>query len=87
MAEGGSALDAATEAVTVLENSPWSNAGLGSSLTWDGTVECDAGAMEGTTKLWGAAGAVSGVQNPCQLAKTICLQQGKEGTLGRIPPW
>ncbi|XP_059478330.1 threonine aspartase 1 [Neocloeon triangulifer] len=86
LAEGKSALEAATEAVAVLENSPFTNAGLGSNLTWDGTVECDACAMDGTTGLWGAVGAVGTIKNPCRAASKLCLGQRVEGTLGRIPP-
>ncbi|KAF4528817.1 hypothetical protein B566_EDAN016731 [Ephemera danica] len=80
-------IDAATEAVVILEDSPLSNAALGSSLTWDGNVECDAGVMEGTNKHWGAVGAVSGVKNPCRLAREICVQQSRVDGLGRIQPW
>jgi beta-aspartyl-peptidase (threonine type) len=43
--EGGSALDAVTAAVVVLEDDPLFNAGYGSVLTVDGHVEMDAGVM------------------------------------------
>jgi L-asparaginase / beta-aspartyl-peptidase len=43
--EGGGALDAVTAAVAVLEDDPLFNAGYGSVLTADGTVEMDAGLM------------------------------------------
>jgi taspase, threonine aspartase, 1 len=84
--EGKSALDAATEAVAFLEDSAITNAGFGSNLTWDGEVECDASAMDGTTRLWGAVGAAAGLKNPCRVAREICLRQQKLGTLGRVPP-
>src|SRR3954466_4743394 len=51
---GGSALEAATAAVVVLEDDPQFNAGTGSALTADGDVECDASVMCGD----GRAGAV-----------------------------
>jgi len=86
LATGKPALDAATEAVALLEDSAITNAGFGSNLTWEGTVECDASAMDGTSRLWGAVGAVNGVKNPCRVAREICLGQKKEGTLGRVPP-
>ncbi len=42
---GGSALDAVVATVTALEDDPLFNAGLGSLLTSDGTVEMDASVM------------------------------------------
>ena len=47
--QGGSALDAVCAAVTSLENNPVFNAGLGSCLTEEGTVEMDALIMDGKT--------------------------------------
>src|SRR4051794_31839877 len=44
---GGSSLDACVAAVTVLEEEPLFNAGVGSVLTSDGTHELDAGVMRG----------------------------------------
>ena len=44
----------------VLQDSQWTNAGLGSNLTLDGTVECDASIMDGQSLHYGAVGAVSG---------------------------
>ena len=44
---GGTALDAVTAAVQVLEDSPWFNAGKGAVFTADGTHELDAAIMEG----------------------------------------
>jgi len=43
-----------------LQDSQWTNAGLGSNLTLDGTVECDASIMDGQSLHYGAVGAVSG---------------------------
>uniref|UniRef100_A0A915IRQ3 Uncharacterized protein n=1 Tax=Romanomermis culicivorax TaxID=13658 RepID=A0A915IRQ3_ROMCU len=47
-----------------LENSPSTNAGLGSNLTEEGRVECDACLMQGRDLLFAAVGAMSGVKNP-----------------------
>lgn len=42
------------------QNSRCTNAGTGSSLTLDGTVECDASVMDGKSLLYGAVGCLSG---------------------------
>ena len=46
--------------VFCIQDSQWTNAGLGSNLTLDGTVECDASIMDGQSLHYGAVGAVSG---------------------------
>jgi len=46
--------------VCCIQDSQWTNAGLGSNLTLDGTVECDASIMDGQSLHYGAVGAVSG---------------------------
>ena len=71
LAAGGSALDAAVEAVAVLEDDPLFNAGLGSVLTLAGTVEMDASVMTGDTLAAGAVGAVTGVRNPVRVARAV----------------
>jgi beta-aspartyl-peptidase (threonine type) len=70
LARGGSALDAVCAAVRALEDNPAFNAGRGSVLTEDGTVEMDAAVMTGD----GRAGAVAGcrqARNPVELARAI----------------
>jgi beta-aspartyl-peptidase (threonine type) len=52
------ALDAVVACVRVLEDDPEFNAGTGSALTRDGTVETDASIMDGVTGRVGAVGAV-----------------------------
>ena len=44
----------------VLQNAECTNAGVGSNLTLDGCVECDASMMDGKSLLFGAVGAVPG---------------------------
>src|SRR5262249_61099015 len=73
-------LDAVVAAVVVLEDDPHFNAGLGSVLTEDGTVELDASVMEGTRLRAGAVGAVADVANPVRLAHAL-LEEGREGLL------
>ena len=77
LARAGSALEAVVEAVVVLEDDPHFNAGLGSVLTVEGTLEMDASVMAGETLAAGAVGAVSGVANPVRLAHAV-LAEGRE---------
>lgn len=69
--EGGTAVDAVEAAVRVMENHAAFNAGHGSSLTIEGTVEMDALIMEGTQMKAGAVAAVSRVWNPVTLARKV----------------
>jgi L-asparaginase / beta-aspartyl-peptidase len=55
----------------VLEDNPRFNAGRGSVLTSEGTIEMDASIMEGDTLRCGAVGAVSRVANPIVLARHV----------------
>ncbi|XP_060876027.1 threonine aspartase 1 isoform X2 [Metopolophium dirhodum] len=82
----GSAIDAVSVATMVLEDSPLTNAGYGSNLTWNGTVECDASIIDGSNMHYGGVGAVSGIKNPIALAKLICENQNLKMSFGRIPP-
>ena len=66
LADGGSSLDAVTEAVAALEDDPLFNAGRGAVFNAAGAMEMDAAVMDGRTR---AAGAVSGVMGP----KTLSL--------------
>ncbi|XP_061714333.1 threonine aspartase 1 [Cydia pomonella] len=84
--QGGNAVDAIEKAIIELENSPLTNAGYGSNLSWDGSVECDASIMNGQTLHFGACGAVSNVWNPITLAKQLCVKQCDSLSLGRVPP-
>ncbi|HET8529868.1 MAG TPA: isoaspartyl peptidase/L-asparaginase [Methylomirabilota bacterium] len=72
---GGTALDAVEVAVRSLEDHARFNAGRGSVLTSEGTVETDASIMEGDRLRNGAVASVSGVANPVTLARRI-LEDG-----------
>ncbi len=73
LARGGSALDAVVAAVAALEDHPLFNAGRGSSLTRAGTVEMDAGLMDGEALNVGAVAHVQRVANPIRLAHEVLL--------------
>jgi beta-aspartyl-peptidase (threonine type) len=65
------------EAVAVLEDDPHFNAGRGSVLTEEGTVEMDASLMAGDTLGAGAVAAVGGTPYPIRLARAV-LAEGRE---------
>lgn len=67
----GSALDAVVAAVNVLEDDSTFDAGIGSVLTEDGTVEMDSLIMDGTTLDAGAAVGLKDVRYPIKLARKI----------------
>lgn len=71
LAGGGSALDAVTESVEVLEDDPNFNAGRGAVLTYDGEIELDASVMDGRTRSAGAVAGVSTTKNPVLLARRV----------------
>jgi len=71
LVRGGTALDAVVQATVALEDHSLFNAGLGSCLTEDGTVEVDASLMDGTTFQTGAVGAARNIKNAIQLARAI----------------
>jgi beta-aspartyl-peptidase (threonine type) len=72
---GGAALDAVEASVRLLEDDPYFNAGRGSTLTDQGSVELDAAIMDGRNR---RAGAVAGLQTtraPVSLARRL-MEQG-----------
>jgi beta-aspartyl-peptidase (threonine type) len=71
LAEGGTALDAVERAVRALEDDPRFNAGRGSVLNRDGTIEMDASIMEGDRLQCGAVAALVGVANPVTVARRV----------------
>lgn len=71
LTSGGSALDAVTAVVVVLEESPWFNAGKGAVFNADGRHELDAAIMEGHTRRAGAVAGVTTVRNPIRLARAV----------------
>ncbi|BFO09198.1 hypothetical protein GGER_17080 [Serratia rubidaea] len=71
LAGGGSALDAVTEAVRLLEECPLFNAGKGAVFTHQGTHELDACVMDGRGCDAGAVAGVSRVRNPVLAARAV----------------
>ncbi|KAF9231941.1 nucleophile aminohydrolase [Melanogaster broomeanus] len=83
---GADALSMVEHAIATLEDEESMNAGYGSNLTFDGTVECDAAIMDGKRGDFGSAGAVTGVKNPIKLAAAILGHSREPDRLGRIRP-
>jgi len=71
LAGGGSALDAVTEAVRLLEECPLFNAGKGAVFTHAGTHELDACVMDGYSLQAGAVAGVSRIENPVLAARLV----------------
>jgi len=68
---GATALDAVVEAVALLEDNPWFNAGTGSVLNRDGEAEMDASVMRGHDLACGAVAALARVRNPVRVAHRV----------------
>ncbi|KAF9051174.1 N-terminal nucleophile aminohydrolase [Hymenopellis radicata] len=81
-----SALDLVEQAITILEDDPCLNAGFGSNLTLEGTVECDASIIDGKAQSFGGVGAVHGIKNPIALARKVLEHSQSVDPLGRVPP-
>ena len=71
LTRGGTALDAVEAAVIVMEDNPVFNAGKGSSLNASGSIEMDAGIMDGRDLSAGAVAMVRRVKNPIRLARIV----------------
>jgi L-asparaginase/beta-aspartyl-peptidase (threonine type) len=67
---GGSALDAVIKAIAMLEDDPRFNAGTGSRLRIDGSIEMDAIVADSRNHL-GAVGAIRRVKNPVLVARKV----------------
>ena len=68
---GGTALDAVTATVKVMEDSPLFNAGRGSVFTEAGENEMDAAIMDGSTLKAGAVAGVRIIKNPIEAARKV----------------
>ena len=86
IAAGASALDVVEAAVRVLEDEPELNAGTGSALTRDGTVEVDAAIMDGVTRRVGGVAAVPDLGDAIRLARAV-LDDGEHVLLAGSAAW
>lgn len=80
------AADVVVAAISQLESSPLTNAGVGASLSYTGEVECDASLCLSDRSV-GAVGAVIGVRHPVLLANCVrvsSLQRGPCGLLNHV---
>lgn len=71
LAAGGTALDAVSLAVDLLEDNPLFNAGHGAVFTSAETHELDAAVMEGATLRAGAVACVSRIKRPLRAARAV----------------
>lgn len=71
LAEGGSALEAVSRAVELLEDCPLFNAGHGAVFTHDETHELDAMVMDGATLRAGAVACVGRIRRPVRAARAV----------------
>ncbi|GAB5520188.1 MAG: isoaspartyl peptidase/L-asparaginase [Rhodothermales bacterium] len=76
--EGAPAVDVACETVATMEAHGAFDAGCGAVLTDQGTVELDAGLMDGSTHTFGAVAGLKRFQHPIRVADTVRTEgQGK----------
>jgi isoaspartyl peptidase/L-asparaginase-like protein (Ntn-hydrolase superfamily) len=73
---GADALEAAVAAVCVLEDAPAFNAGRGSVLASDGSLQLSAGVMRGADRAAGAVAGVSDLRNPVRAALAVLAAGG-----------
>lgn len=71
LADGGSALDAITVAIIILEDNELFNSGRGAVLTNTGTAELDASIMDGRSRNAGAVAGVMTIRNPILAARLV----------------
>lgn len=69
----GTALEAVTKTINVLEDSPLFNAGIGAVFTHEETNALDASIMDGATLNAGAVAGVTHIKNPIDLAYEVMV--------------
>lgn len=68
---GGTAMEAVTKTINIMEDSPLFNAGKGAVFTHEETNELDASVMDGATLNAGAVAGVTQIKNPIDLALSV----------------
>lgn len=81
--EGGTAVDAVTATVKVLEDDSLFNAGKGAVFTYEGKNELDASIMDGWNLKAGAVAGVTTVKNPITAARAVMEQSPHVMMAGR----
>ncbi|MEN9995161.1 MAG: hypothetical protein RL762_1818 [Bacteroidota bacterium] len=71
LSSGGTAIDAVSLMVVYLEDNPLFNAGRGSVIAADSSIQMDAAIMDGNSLKCGAVSGVQTTKNPILVAKTI----------------
>jgi beta-aspartyl-peptidase (threonine type) len=71
---GGTALEAVTASINIMEDSPLFNAGKGAVFNADGICELDSSIMDGRTQAAGAVAGVHHIRNPINLARDVMLK-------------
>jgi beta-aspartyl-peptidase (threonine type) len=81
--EGGKSIDAVTEVIKILEDSPLFNAGKGAVFNSEGKNELDASIMDGNNLKAGSCASVMTVRNPITLARKIMENSPHVMLIGR----
>lgn len=81
LSNGCNARDAVVEVITVLEDHPALDAGVGAVLNRAGTVQLDAGMMDGTTRDFGAVAGVQRIKHPIAAARRIIERSNRQYSL------
>jgi len=68
---GGTAMEAVTKTINIMEDSALFNAGKGAVFTHDGKNELDASVMDGSNLNAGAVAGVTRIKNPIDLALSV----------------
>ena len=71
LSKGASALDAVEESLAVMEDDPTFDAGRGSCLNTDGSVEMDASIMDGRDRSAGGVAVLRNFQHPIRIARRV----------------
>ncbi len=71
LSKGGSSMEAVTQTIISMENSPLFNAGKGAVFTNSGKNELDASLMRGSDMEAGAVGGITTIKNPILAAQAV----------------